>query len=188
MDNTLLTIFLPYLIRIAAIWLILFSITDYLKRKRASLIVKALKESGADCPESALTLASLEEKYPRITKCLGLLDEYSTLRRVVLLAEDESPEEPAEDTKKKRKTSKKRRLTGDERWYIPAPAPACDEEGEDQPEAPATPALLRLGGETEVRWLILGCILTAVFSELIIHFLPQIMNFFTGLSSLGADS
>ena len=184
MDNTLLTYILPYLIRIAAILLIVFSITDYSSRKKAKLIVKALTESGADSPETAVTLISLEDGYKGITKCKRLLDEFSSLRRIVLLAE-ESEESP----KKKSIFSKKTRLKGDERWYIPAPAPACDEEGEEnQPEAPATPALLRLGGETEVRWLIVGCLLTAVFSEIIIHFLPQIMNFFTGLSSLGADS
>ncbi len=184
MDNTYLTQILPYLIRIAAILLIVFSITDYVKRKKANLIVKALTETGADSAENAVTLASLEETYPRITKCQSLLDEFSSLRRIVLSTEDETEE----NTKKKSIFSKKTRLTGEERWYIPAPVPVSEDEEENaETNTPVTPAILRLGGETSVGKIVFGAVVTVIFGEIIIYFLPQILNFFTDLNSFGKN-
>ena len=173
-------VYLPTVIRIAALFLAVCLIYDYFKRKWAKSIVEAVKSAEASSPETALSAEELSKSCPGFKKLSRLLlrRSHSPLRRYVLCVRDEAPEE---DTKSRKKHSDK--LTGKERWYI-LTADAGSDDGEKAP-AHSLPAVLRDGAEVSPAKLIIGIILLFVFSELVIHYLVPIYNFITGMTDAG---
>lgn len=79
-------------------------------------------------------------------------------------------------------TYKARRLTGKEKWYI---EPYC---GNTDTEAEAArdrlPYLLRDGAEPKIVPALIGCIAVALLGEVIVHYLPAVMDFFVKLAEL----
>ena len=73
-------------------------------------------------------------------------------------------------------------LTGKEKWYI---EPYC---GNTDTEAEAArdrlPYLLRDGAEPKIVPALIGCIAVALLGEVIIHYLPAVMDFFVKLAEL----
>lgn len=197
--------FLPILIRVAVGIIILAMLYDYLRRKWARMIVDTVKAAGAESPETALSTSELEASCRGFARAASfLLKKHSPLRRYVKSNTD-TEEFKAEtngagedggttdiDKKKARKAIDKsfsysaRRLTGEEKWYVePYRAPGGVDDGNDEgTRAARLPYLLRDGAEPRVMGVIVGCVLLVIFGELIIRFLPQIMNFFTKLAEI----
>lgn len=184
--------YLPLLIRIGTVLLAVAVVLDFLKRKWARELVSSLHSLGAYSPELALGTAELEKTCPHVKLCVRLLlsSEYNALRRTVLCVKGQ--QEKHDGTKRRKNRSDK--LTGDERWYILPPSPAIESATQDETadrestdtEARSTPAILREGAEMTLPRLIVGLVLAAAFAELIIHYLPQIADFFARIASLGA--
>ncbi len=180
--------YLPILIRVGAVIIIAASLFDYFKRKWAKSIVEAVNSAGAVSKETAVSTSELEKIKPGIRKLIGLLlkYEYSPLRRKVKCVSPEAVEE--NDKKSKNKPAK---LTENEKWYIDPPKPLMDDEedksAEEDQHTPSTPAILREGAEVNPVKLVIGLVLTVIFCEAIIYFLPQIMSFFENISNFGAE-
>ncbi|MBR6807151.1 MAG: hypothetical protein IKM46_02095 [Clostridia bacterium] len=75
---------------------------------------------------------------------------------------------------------KERRLTGEEKWYI-EPENA-DSDGEAEAARERLPYLLRDGAEPKIVSVIVGCLALAVLGEVIVYYLPTIMDFFVKLA------
>jgi len=198
-----LLLYLPILIRVAIGIIILAVLYDYLRRKMAKMIVDTVKAAGAESPETARSTSELESAshgFARSAKLL--LGKYSPLRRYVksttdsedikldITGADTVPGTSDIDKKKAKKaldksfSSSARRLSGNEKWYIIPYRPAEEGEEADAVSQAKLPYLLRDGAEPKLSGVIIGCVLLVAFGEVIIHFLPQIMNFFTSLAEI----
>ena len=154
---------------------------DYFKRKWANALVEALSSAGAESIGTAIGADELEKSIKNVRLKLRILlsSEMNSLRRVIKCVSTES-----ENEKKGKKRSEK--LTGSEKWYLKQPETVGDDE-EDKKPAYSMPYVLRDGGERSTAKLVIGILIIILFSELIIYFLPQIISFFSGVSSLGND-
>ena len=179
--------YMPIAIRLAAVVLIAAYIFDYLKRKWAKSLMDTIKASGAVSAETAVSTEELEKKCKGMERLVKLFlgKEYSPLRRVINC----HVEDNCEELIGKARFGK---LTGKERWFIIPPPEVKlgggeNEETVDEKEDAHLPSLLREGAELSVKKIVFGVILTVLFTELIIYFLPQIADFFGNISSLGKE-
>lgn len=150
----------PFFTHIAVAVLAVALIYDYFRRRVASDIIRAINETGAHSPQSALDAARLDEILGRYA-ALGrhMLKNGSTLRRYV----------------------KRARSSAGVGYFIPSATEPLGENATADTSA-RLPASLRAGGEHSLRGLVVSIVLLVVFGEVFIRFFPTLYEYIIGNS------
>ena len=167
--------YMPYLIRIAVLFIIAVSVYDFIRRRSALKITSLLKEQEATSPDRALHINAIKDKLPHAEILFRFfLREGSMLRRIVVCKKTSAPV-----TEKKKKRTLKKPDTENSSWYLIGETysdSSSSIEGTEKPRKKYRSAgvLGREGADTSIRSLIIGILLTVAGGELLVRFLPNI--------------